>query len=193
VVVAFVTVVLVLLLVLNWARVFVDDDPIRTPVHVDAFCDAMEPMWLQAQAVPTAELVPCVTSLPVGWSFGLLTVNDGRSTITVDHDRAGSTAIGLRFAESCDVTNATAVTTDVPGARRFERGPVDGTNTILTWYELFPGGCVTVRLSSRNTASEVVEDVTAQAGQVIGFVTRADLAQALDERSDGRLRLDPPS
>ena len=38
-----------------------------------------------------------------------------------------------------------------------------------------------------------MEEVTAQAGQVIGFVTRADLARALDERSDGRLQLDPPS
>jgi tRNA A-37 threonylcarbamoyl transferase component Bud32/membrane-associated phospholipid phosphatase len=193
VVVAFVTAILVVLLVLNWARLFVDDDPIRTPVHVDAFCDAMEPMWLQAQAVPTAELVPCVASLPVGWSFRLLTVNNGRSTITVNHDRAGSKAIDLRFAESCDVTGATEVTGDVPGARRFERDPVDATNTILTWHEVFPGGCATVRLSSRNAAPEVLEDVTAQASQVIGFVPRADLAQALDERSDGRLRLDPPS
>ena len=165
----------------------------RTPVHVDALCEEMEPMWLQAQAVPTAELVPCVASLPVGWSFRLLTVNNGRSTITVDHDRAGSKAIDLRFAESCDVTGATEVAADVPGARRFERGPVDGTNTILTWYEVFPGGCATVRLSSRTAAPEVLEDVTAQAGQVIGFVTRADLAQALDERSDGRLQLDPPT
>ena len=71
--------------------------------------------------------------------------------------------------------------------------PVDGTDTILTWYEVFPGGCATVRLSSRNAAPEVLEDVTAQAGQVIGFVTRADLAEALDERSDGRLQLDPPT
>ena len=67
----------------------------------------MEPMWLQAQAVPTAELVPCVASLPVGWSFRTLTVNNGRSTITLDHDRAGAKAIELRFAEACDVTGAT--------------------------------------------------------------------------------------
>ena len=87
--------------------------------------------------------------LPVGWSFRLLTVNNGRSTITVDHDRAGAKAIDLRFAESCDVTGATEVAADVPGARRFERGPVDGTDTILTWYEVFPGGCATVQLSSR--------------------------------------------
>ena len=58
---------------------------------------------------------------------------------------------------------------------------------------MFPGGCATVRLSSRNAAPEVLDEVTAQAGRVIGFVSRADLARALDERSDGRLQLDPPS
>jgi tRNA A-37 threonylcarbamoyl transferase component Bud32/membrane-associated phospholipid phosphatase len=192
--VALVTVILVTLLVLNGARLFLDDDNTRTPVHVDALCDGeLEPLWLQAQAVPTAELVPCVTSLPVGWSFRLLTVNNGRSTITVDHDRAGSKAIDLRFAESCDIAGATEAVADVPGARRYERGPGDATNTILTWYEVFPGGCATVRLSSDNAAPEVVDDVTAQASQVVGFVTRAHLARALDERSDGRLQLDPPS
>ena len=165
----------------------------KSPVDVEAACDAMEPMWLQAQAVQTAELVPCVASLPVGWSFGELTVKNGRSTISVNHDRAGSKAIDLRFAGSCDTTGATEVANDVPGGRRFERTPVDGTNTILTWYVVFPGGCATMRLSSRDPAREVVSDVTAQASRVIGFVSRADLARALDERSHGRLRLDPPS
>jgi tRNA A-37 threonylcarbamoyl transferase component Bud32/membrane-associated phospholipid phosphatase len=191
--VALVTAILVILLVLNAARLFGNREATRTPVYVDALCEEMEPMWLQAQAVPTAELVPCVASLPVGWSFRLLTVNNGRSTITVDHDRAGPKAIDLRFADSCDVTGATEVVADVPAARRFERGPVEGTNTILTWYEVFPGGCATVRLSSRSTAPEVLDDVTAQASRVIGFVPRTDLARALDERSDGRLQLDPPS
>jgi hypothetical protein len=123
----------------------------------------------------------------------LLTVNNGRSTITLDHDRAGPKAIDLRFADSCDVTGATETVADARGARRFERGAIDGTNTIVTWYEVFTGGCVTMRLSSRTAEPEVVAEVTAQAGRVIGLVSRADLARALDERSDGRLRLDPPS
>src|SRR5207302_9593966 len=89
-VVALATAILVVLFVLNAARLFGNGEASRTPVNVAAFCDEMEPMWLQAQAVPGAELVPCVTSLPVGWSFGVLTVNDGRSTIAVNHDRAGS-------------------------------------------------------------------------------------------------------
>jgi tRNA A-37 threonylcarbamoyl transferase component Bud32 len=193
VVVALATAILVVLLVLNSARLFGNDEATHTPVHVDAFCDEMEPMWLQAQAVPTAELVPCVVSLPVGWSFRLLTVNNGRSRITVDHDRAGSEAIDVRFTDSCDVTGATEVVADVPGARRFERDPVDGTDTILTWYEVFPGGCATARLSSGSAAPGVITDVTAEASRVIGFVSRAELARALDERSDGRLQLDPPS
>ena len=191
--VALVAAIVVGLLALNSARLFGNDDNTSTPVHVDALCEEMEPMWLQAQAVPTAALVPCVASLPVGWSFRLLTVNNGRSTITVDHDRAGPKAIDLRFAESCDVTGATQAVADVPGARRFERSPIDGTNTILTWYEVFPGGCATVQLSSRTTAPDVLEEVTAQASRVIGFVSRAHLARVLDERSDGRLQLDPPS
>jgi tRNA A-37 threonylcarbamoyl transferase component Bud32 len=190
--VALLVVVVVVVLALNWARLFSNDNT-RTAVHVDAVCDEMEAMWLQAQAVPTAQLVPCVASLPVGWSFRLLTVNNGRSTITVDHDRAGSEAIELRFAESCDTNGATEVPGDIPGARRYERGPLADTDTIVTWYEVFDGGCATVHLNSRTSASPVVDEVTAQASQVIGFVTRTELATALDERSDGRLHLDPPS
>ena len=185
--------VLLTLLVLNAVRLSGIASNTRTPVGTAAVCGAMEPMWLQAQAVPAATLVPCVASLPVGWSFGQLTVDNGRSTITVDHDRAGPKAIDLRFAGSCDVTGATEVVADAPGARRFERKSGDGSNAILTWYEVFPGGCATVRLSSDNAASEVVRDVTEQAGRVIGFVPRGDLARALEERSDGRLRLDPTS
>ncbi len=193
VVVALVTATLVILLLLNATRVFGNSDAARTPVHVEPTCDAMEAMWLQAQAVPTAELVPCVAPLPVGWSFRTLTVNEGRSTITLDHDRAGARTISLRFARSCDVNGATQVASDVPGARRFERRPFTGSTTVLTWYEVFPGGCATVRLSSRDSSAVVVDEITAQADQVIDFATRARLAQALDRRSDGRLQLDPSS
>jgi tRNA A-37 threonylcarbamoyl transferase component Bud32/membrane-associated phospholipid phosphatase len=191
--VALAVAVLLLLLVMNWARVFGNEDNTSTPVNVSALCDDMEPMWLQAQAVPTAELVPCVSSLPVGWSFGALEVNNGRSTFTVDHDRAGSEALTVDFAETCDVGDATEVAGDVAGARRYERPSAEGAETILTRYERFPGGCATVELRSNSASPTVVAEVSTQTARVIGFVPRAELALALDERSDGRLRLDPPS
>jgi hypothetical protein len=193
VVVTFTTAVLVVLLALNSTRLFRNDEATNTPVHVDALCKEMEPMWLEAQAVPSAELVPCVAVLPVGWSFGLLTVNNGRSTMTVNHDRAGSKAIDLRFTDSCDVAGATEVAADVPGTRRYERGAAGRSDTILTRYEVFDGGCATVRLQSHNASPRVREEVIEQSSEVLSFVSRARLALALDERSDGRLRLDPPA
>jgi len=69
---------------------------------------------------------------------------------------------------------------------------VEGSDTILIWYEVFAGGCATIQLRSAGHAPEMLAEVTAQASHVIGFVARRNLAQALDERSEGRLRLDPP-
>ena len=187
-----VVVVVIVVVAANWAWLTSNNNA-RTPVKAEPACDAMEPMWLQAQAVQTAQVVPCVESLPVGWSFRVLTVNNGRSTITIDHDRAGPNALELRFADACDTNGATDVATDVPDTRRYERRPIEGGDTLLTWYEVFDGGCVTVHLNSHSTAPQVIDEVTAQASELIGYVTRTELARALDERSDGRLHLDPPS
>ena len=56
-----------------------NDAATRTSLEIQALpCDDLEPLWLQAQAVPSASLVPCVHDLPVGWSFGSVAVNDGR-------------------------------------------------------------------------------------------------------------------
>jgi hypothetical protein len=181
----------VILLLLNAARLFGNADATRTVVHVEPRCGQMEAMWLQAQAVPTAALVPCVAPLPVGWSFRTLTVNNGRSTMSLDHDRAGAEAIVLRFAGTCDVEGATQVPADVPDASRFERRPAAGNDALLTWYEVFPGGCATIRLSSSDHSAPVVDEVTSQAGRLIDFASRAHLARVLDRRSNGRLQLDP--
>lgn len=52
---------------------------VKTPLYLrDASCDHLEPLWLQAQAVPSASLVPCVRDLPIGWSLANVAVNDGR-------------------------------------------------------------------------------------------------------------------
>jgi hypothetical protein len=57
-----------------------------------------------------------------------------------------------------------------------------------TWYDQFPGGCVTSRL---RLTTDPDGEFAAQAPTVLGFTTRAALSQELDERSGGRLQLDP--
>ena len=59
-----------------------------------------------------------------------------------------------------------------------------------TWYDQFPGGCVTSRLRS---TTDIQGTFATQAPLVLGFTTRQALQQALEERSNRRLHLDPPA
>ena len=78
----------------------------------------LEPQWLEAQSVPSASLVPCLRSLPAGWTLRNVTVNNGRSVLTLDNDRAGMGAMVIRLAATCDPAGASQVLSDQPGVRR---------------------------------------------------------------------------
>ena len=54
---------LLLLLVLSVRLVLVNNDRTLTPLNVAGLgCGDLEPLWLEAQSVPSASLVPCVRS-----------------------------------------------------------------------------------------------------------------------------------
>ena len=75
-----------------------------------------------------------------------------------------------------------------PGVRHYERTERTTDRFVTTWYDQFPGGCVTSRLRS---TTDIEGKFATQAPLVLGFTTRQALQQALAQRSDGRLRLDP--
>jgi tRNA A-37 threonylcarbamoyl transferase component Bud32 len=61
---------LLVLAALNRTYIFNNKDAVETPLMVkDVGCGDLEPLWLMAQSVPSASLVPCVQLLPVGWSI----------------------------------------------------------------------------------------------------------------------------
>jgi tRNA A-37 threonylcarbamoyl transferase component Bud32/membrane-associated phospholipid phosphatase len=188
-------VVVVVLSVFNYAKLFANDEATRAPIGADTIdCAAsreLEPLWIAAQSVQTASLVPCIASLPVGWSMGNVYANSGRSRFTVNHDRAGHAALEVTLAKRCDTRGTTELAADVDGARRFERPDGTGGTLDRIWYEVFPGGCTTTRLHSRTSRPEVNAEVTRAGSTIVGYVTRGTLARALDTRSHGRLHLDP--
>jgi hypothetical protein len=162
---------------------------LETPLGGDSLaCTDLEPLWLQAQAVPSASQLPCVNSLPVGWTLAEVAVNDGRSVITLDHDRAGAAALVVRLTAACDPGAAVEGPSQTTGVRRYQRIESRSGEFRATWYDQFPGGCVTSRLHLTNDPNG---EFAAQAPQVLGFTTRAALREALSQRSDGRLQLDP--
>jgi hypothetical protein len=129
-------------------------------------------------------LVPCLQVLPVGWTVAEVAVNNGRSVITLDHDRGGRAALVVRLTASCDLAGARQVTSEQPGARRYYlRTGSSGTR----FYE-FAGGCVTQRFRAAAPSAARMSDTAASD---FGFVTRDKLRQALSQGSHGRLELDP--
>jgi tRNA A-37 threonylcarbamoyl transferase component Bud32 len=177
------------LIVQSRSAVFDNKLAVSTPLEIDSLdCADLEPMWLMAQSVPSASMVPCVRSLPAGWQVTEVTANNGRSTLTLDHDRAGERALVVRLTAACDPGGAVEGPSATEGMRHYQRIESRTGAFSATWYDQFPGGCITTRL---HLTSDPNGEFAAQAPQVLGFTSRAVLRQALSERSGGRLQLDP--
>lgn len=73
-----------------------------------------------AQSVPTAELVPCLGSLPDGWSIDGVMIDQDGTIVRLDSDRAGFGAARLLFRRRCGAEGAVPVPSDQGGARAFE-------------------------------------------------------------------------
>ena len=58
---------------------------------------------LEAQAVPSATLIPCILPLPGGWSYGGSQVRSGLAQFWLDSDRAGTHAAEVRLTRACDL------------------------------------------------------------------------------------------
>jgi tRNA A-37 threonylcarbamoyl transferase component Bud32 len=181
---------LVVLFSLHPTVVFDNQVAVRTPLGIPNLdCNHLEPLWLAAQSVPSASLVPCVRTQVPGWKVAEVSANNGRSVIVLDHDRSGKRAAVVRLAASCDTTGAVETPSPQPGVRRYQR--IDQSTSVFaaTWYERFAGGCVTYRLRS---TSDLTGSFAIELPGLMGFTSRDTLRQALNQRSAGRLELDPP-
>jgi tRNA A-37 threonylcarbamoyl transferase component Bud32/membrane-associated phospholipid phosphatase len=139
-------------------------------------CRISDPLVLVAQSVPSAGLVPCLDSLPVGWSFATMDVTDGRTRMFLDSDRAGFHVVDVTFTRSCDVAGATEVPTDEPGTRRFERIVLRQDRYAGSRYYTFDGGCVTYAFDFRGRGRTVLAEETSVA---LSFLSRDELAAYL--------------
>jgi tRNA A-37 threonylcarbamoyl transferase component Bud32 len=180
---------LLVLAALNTKYIFSNENLVETPLWVNQVgCGDLEPLWLMAQSVPSASLVPCVQLLPPGWTVAEVAVNNGRSVVAVDHDRAGKRAVVVRLTAACDLAGAAEVTSEQSGARRYLRIDRTAPGFSATRFYVFQGGCIAEQFAPSAASGQQLITETSSA---IGFTTRQALHQALHQRSDGRLQLDP--
>jgi tRNA A-37 threonylcarbamoyl transferase component Bud32 len=186
---ALVALLLVFVIASSVSSIFDNDVADKTPLGVERLdCNQFESLWVMAQSVPTASLLPCVPEQLPGWSVSGVAVNDGRSVVTLSHDRAGFAAVVLRLTAACDTGAAVETPSQMPEVRRYERVDQLAGGYAATWYDRFPGGCVTYRLHS---ASDPTGRFAVEARVLLGFTSRQELARTLEQRSNGRLHLDP--
>src|SRR6266566_2877523 len=181
-------VLLLVLVALNPTVIFDNRMAVRTSLDIHSLdCGQLEPLWLEAQSVPSASLVPCVRSRVPGWKVADVAVNNGRSVITLDHDRAGSGAVVVRLAAVCDTVGTVETPSPTQGVRRYQRVDLATDAFGATWYDRFAGGCVSYRLHS---TSDVEGSFAIELPGLLGFTSRDGLREALSQRSGGRLELD---
>jgi tRNA A-37 threonylcarbamoyl transferase component Bud32/membrane-associated phospholipid phosphatase len=135
---------------------------------------------LEAQSVPSASLLPCISALPLGWSFGGLEVKDGEARLIFHSDREGMEAVTVTLTDGCDVSGATEVPTDEPGTQRFERiSRLDDSYSGVRYY-VFEGGCAAYRFDfSGETPTALAEEITS----AVSFESRAEGEELLLEET----------
>jgi hypothetical protein len=119
-------------------------------------CGTGRSMILSAQAVPSADVLPCIAALPSGWNVGNVDISSGKTSLWLDSDRAGPRAVAITLTATCDTSGARQTPSDQPGTRRFER-PLSLVPAFadLRFYT-FPGGCVTYEFRFVKGASPVL-------------------------------------
>jgi hypothetical protein len=143
---------------------------------------------VMAQAVPTAQLIPCIQSIPAGWTLGDLDGRNGRAYFVLASSIDGPRAVTVTLTRDCDIRGASPVPTDEPGTRRYERPTRITRGYAGERYYVYPGGCTTYRfdLNGPTHAQPVNEASTA-----VGFVSRTAIQAKVRRDTDGRINLDP--
>jgi hypothetical protein len=138
---------------------------------------------LEAQSVPSATRVPCITSLPVGWRFAGSLVESGSSRLWLDHDRAGIHAVEVQLSEGCDVGSAVEVppAPSEAGMRIYELPTSLSPRLTGERFLRFEGGCITYRFSFTAGADPTL---VIEAEQALSTIPRAQIVRLVEEDLD---------
>ncbi len=152
-----VTLLVVVFTVMTGIQLFLPNkEQIEAPI-----CGVNRAMYLMAQAVPTAEQLPCIEEVPIGWSVETATARDGKALF----------ALSVGTPDSRPVVTVTLTEACPPGQ--------PGTQQIEA-----EGGCVSyssrLPVGTLRVPSFIV-------GEGLSFMARSELADALAADEDLKL------
>jgi hypothetical protein len=138
----------------------------------EPLCGRSSPMTLMAESVPSASLIPCVSSLPVGWSFITFIADERHASFALEReiDEGGLAEIGLH--RRCDTTGFVRQETDRSDVDEFARISADPPRS--AWLFVFDGGCASVRVALPSGKPSIAPGDAVH--DAIGFVPRRAVA-----------------
>jgi hypothetical protein len=74
---------------------------------------------ISAQAVPSADFLPCVDALRPGWDYNHVAPESGRIWFALDSDRLGDRFVQVTLTEGCEPGSAMPLPSDQDGANFF--------------------------------------------------------------------------
>lgn len=135
-------------------------------------------MLIAAQSVPTAQMLPCFTPLPLGWEVETVDITQDGTTIRFDSDRAGHHAAKLVFAETCDITGAAQQPGNQEDVERFALTEQVEPRLRARSFHVFDGGCVTWSFEFGN---DVPRSEVDELGETVVLVPRSVVADDVAE------------
>jgi membrane-associated phospholipid phosphatase/tRNA A-37 threonylcarbamoyl transferase component Bud32 len=138
------------------------------------FCDANRTMIVMAQAVPTAEQLPCIRSLPLGWSLTGATIVRGRATFELLVMSGGGSGTGVQLQLGSGGANPVVDVTLTPTCPATSGDPKIQTIDV-------PGACVTYRSSLPAGVGPVP---SFDPGGGLSYVPRSQLVTFVDQEED---------
>lgn len=160
-----------------------------TPDSTDTpWCDDFGVLMLEAQSIPSAQLLPCFEQMSRGWSPGSTHIDEHGTTFTMDSTTAGDDAARIRLLNQCSTRGYVQVPSDEPGTARFELVTRISDGYAGSRLYLYPGGCTSIDFSfDAGVSASLVNEVSF----ALGFVPRGSVNQVVRDITDGREQLDP--
>jgi hypothetical protein len=87
---------------------------------------------ISAQAVPSADFLPCIEALRPGWDYNHVAPESGRVWFALDSDRLGDRFVQVTLTEGCEIGNATPLPSELPGADFYIDVIEDRSTAVLT-------------------------------------------------------------
>lgn len=133
---------------------------------------------LGAQAVPTAQLVPCFDTLPAGWDVDNVRIDQDGTEVRFDSDRAGDDAAVFHYTASCDIGQAVSTLSEHDGADRFDHIEQVAPSFMAQRYYVFEGGCIWWEFDFDDDATAAL---SIELGERLRTITREQLNEIFRE------------